>query len=200
MGIFAFQGHNHAKRSHPPSPFILNLNLVVGQVMPRWSMVAACRILKEILDHHHVLFPNTQRKVRKQKGRHERDRDSLSKLLLSMKLPLSLRVLFFLPKPNLPPPLFLPPLLLPPAAPPPQRKMVARKRQATAAHMKPKAYLPSDASRSSDWKAFRPRTYAALFVYFVSVVDLIRSQQEVSRHKGSSQRLEEQSDGDDGAV
>ncbi len=56
---------------------------------------------------------------------------------LSIKLPLSLwlLVLFFLPPPNMPPLLLLLDLS---AAPPAQNKTVAKNRQTTAAHMKPK--------------------------------------------------------------
>ena len=75
--------------------------------------------------------------------------NSLSKLLRSMKLPLSLLVLFFLPNLLANPPLFaelpLLLLLLPPTAPPAHRKTVARKRAATDPHIHPKLYLPSEA-------------------------------------------------------
>ena len=38
-----------------------------------------------------------------------------------------------------------------------------RKRQATAAHMKPKLYLPSEADNELFRKLLRPMTYAALY-------------------------------------
>lgn len=44
------------------------------------------------------------------------------------------------------------------AAPPTQNMAMARKRHATAAHMKPKLYLPSDAVRPKERKLLRPMT------------------------------------------
>lgn len=78
---------------------------------------------------------------------------------LSMKLP-RLLVLFCL-RPNRPRPELFPPLELD-VAPPTQRKTIARKRHATAAHMKPKLYFPSVAVVPADLNALRPCTNAAL--------------------------------------
>ena len=79
---------------------------------------------------------------------------------LSMKLPRFLELFCFLP--NRPPPdFFLPPEL--DVAPPKQRKTIARKRHATAAHMKPKLYFPSVAVVPADLNALRPCTNAALY-------------------------------------
>jgi len=77
-----------------------------------------------------------------------------------MKLPLfrSLFVLFDR-RPNPPP---LPLLLERPAAPPAQNKTVAMNRAATAAHMKPKLYLPRFAVMLLFLKSLRPMTYAAV--------------------------------------
>ena len=50
------------------------------------------------------------------------------------------------------------------AAPPRQKRIVERSRQAVAAHMKPKLYLPRSAERPADRKLWRPRTNAALCV------------------------------------
>lgn len=47
-------------------------------------------------------------------------------------------------------------------APPTQRKTMARKRHATAAHMKPKLYFPSVAVVPAALKSLRPCTNAAL--------------------------------------
>lgn len=52
------------------------------------------------------------------------------------------------------------------AAPPTQNMIVESRRQAMAAHMKPKLYLPRLALRPSERKWFRPWTYAALNVGF----------------------------------
>ena len=49
-----------------------------------------------------------------------------------------------------------------PAAPPRQNNTVEMKKQATAAHSKPKAYLPMCAVCPLLRKLFRPLTYAAL--------------------------------------
>ena len=83
----------------------------------------------------------------------------LTAVSLSMKLPLFLELFCLLP--NRPPPdLFLP--LEPDVAPPTQRKTMARKRHATAAHMKPKLYFPRLAAVPADLNALRPCTNAAL--------------------------------------
>ena len=78
---------------------------------------------------------------------------------LSMKVPRFLELFCLLP--NRPPPDCFLPLELD-VAPPTQRKTIARKRQATAAHMKPKLYFPSVAVVPADLNAFRPFTKAAL--------------------------------------
>ena len=78
---------------------------------------------------------------------------------LSIKLPRLLAL--FLPLPNRPPLELLPPLE-PDVAPPTQRKIVARKRHATAAHIKPKLYFPRFADVPADLNALRPCTNAAL--------------------------------------
>ena len=84
----------------------------------------------------------------------------LTAVSLSIKLPLFLEFFCFLP--NRPPPdLFLP--LEPDVAPPTQRKTMARKRHATAAHMKPKLYFPRLAAVPADLNALRPCTNAALY-------------------------------------
>lgn len=78
---------------------------------------------------------------------------------LSMKLPRFLELFCLVP--NRPPPdFFLPPEL--DVAPPTQRNTIARKRHATAAHMKPKLYFPSVAVVPADLNALRPCTNAAL--------------------------------------
>ena len=83
----------------------------------------------------------------------------LTAVSLSMKLPLFLELFCLLP--NRPPPdLFLPLELE--VAPPTQRKTMARKRHATAAHMKPKLYFPRLAAVPADLNALRPCTNVAL--------------------------------------
>ena len=81
---------------------------------------------------------------------------------LSMKLPLFLELFCLLPNRPARPPrdLLLPPEL--DVAPPTQRKTVARKRHATAAHMKPKLYFPRFAAVPAALNALRPWTNAAL--------------------------------------
>ena len=81
-----------------------------------------------------------------------------------MKLPRFL-VPFFRPK-KLRPPVFrvyvLSRLLVTPAM---QNMTPASNRQAMAAHMKPKAYLPRDAGGELVLKFLRPMTYAALNLF-----------------------------------
>ena len=88
---------------------------------------------------------------------------------LSIKLPRFLELFCFLP--NRP----LLELLLPPpeldVAPPTQRKTIARKRHATAAHMKPKLYFPRFADVPADLNALRPWTYAALYGVSVLLIE-----------------------------
>ena len=108
-----------------------------------------------------------------------------------MKLPRSL-VLFLRPKNDFPP-VFLLYVLSDflEVTPAKQSKAVARKRHAMAAHMKPKAYLPSEAVCWFPMKLFRPITYAALLR--VSTVDSFRLSVGVNdlRHQASGEGLEE---------
>ena len=91
---------------------------------------------------------------------------------LSIKLPRFLELFCFLPnRPLLE--LFLPPEL--DVAPPTQRKIMARKRHATAAHMKPKLYFPRFADVPADLNALRPWTYAALYSVSVLVIEIRRN-------------------------
>ena len=70
---------------------------------------------------------------------------------------------------------------------------MARKRHATATHMKPKLYFPSVAVVPADLKSLRPCTNAALCN--VSVLSHGKKDNEVngSRHQGGSNCLEEES-------
>ena len=78
---------------------------------------------------------------------------------LSMKLPRFLELFCLLP--NRPPLDFFLPFELD-VAPPTQSRTIARKRHATAAHMKPKLYFPIVAVVPADLNALRPCTNAAL--------------------------------------
>jgi hypothetical protein len=81
-----------------------------------------------------------------------------------MKLPLSLWLFCLRPMKLFPPVRFVYVLLFDSeAAPPTQNMTMARKRHATAAHMKAKLYLPSDAVRPEERKLLRPMTKAALW-------------------------------------
>ena len=74
-----------------------------------------------------------------------------------MKLPLDL-VFFFLRPMKLLPLVRLLYVLSFEAAPPAQSSIVASNRQATAAHMKPKLYRPSETVRPAERKTLRPMT------------------------------------------
>lgn len=79
-------------------------------------------------------------------------------LSVSMKLPLDL-VVFLRPKyPCLLPVEEVEALLFFDVTPATQNKTMARKKHATAAHMKPKAYLPKVAVSPFELKLFRPLT------------------------------------------
>ena len=98
---------------------------------------------------------------------------------LSIKLPRLLVLLCLLPK--RPRPDLLLPLELD-VAPPTQRKTVERKRQATAAHIKPKLYFPRLADVPADLNALRPSTNAALCSVSVLRVKGRSGSESSSRH------------------